>query len=181
MPVEGHESRKGKVMVDGEQATITFRRILHHPPELVWEAITDPVELKGWLMCSFAKIEARTGGSIEMVSGPAQYHVKGKILVWDPPKVYEHEWKVDPVAEMPHGEDAIFRYELTREGDATLLTVTYRRLSRRTAGGFAPGAHALLDRLAAQLDHQPLPDWMSRFKEHLIYYPEWSEKTKTKT
>jgi hypothetical protein len=48
-------------------------------------------------------------------------------------------------------------------------------------GGFAPGAHALLDRLAAQLDHQPLPDWMSRFKEHLTYYPEWSEKTKTQT
>ena len=113
MPGEESEFRKGRLTVEGEYATIMFRRILHHPPELVWQAITDPDELKGWLMCSFAKIDGRTGGTVEMVSGPNQYHVKGKILAWDPPNVYEHEWKVSPVAEMPQGEDAVFRYELT--------------------------------------------------------------------
>jgi len=116
---EESEFRKGRLTVEGEYATIMFRRILHHPPELVWQAITDPDELKGWLMCSFAKIDGRTGGTVEMVSGPKQFHVKGKILAWDPPNVYEHEWKVSPVAEMPQGEDAVFRYELTRTGGST--------------------------------------------------------------
>ena len=101
MPGEESEFRKGRLTLEGEYATIMFRRILHHPPELVWQAITDPDELKGWLMCSFAKIDGRTGGTVEMVSGPKQFHVKGKILAWDPPNVYEHEWKVSPVAEMP--------------------------------------------------------------------------------
>ena len=175
MPGEESEFRKGRLTVEGEYATIMFRRILHHPPQLVWQAITDSDELKGWLMCSFAKIDGRTGGTVEMVSGPKQFHVKGKILAWDPPNVYEHEWKVSPVAEMPQGEDAVFRYELTRTSGSTLLTVTYRRLTRRTASGFAPGTHVLLDRLEAQLDNKPLPDWMARFERVQSYYPPWSE------
>jgi uncharacterized protein YndB with AHSA1/START domain len=167
--------QKGQMIVEGEHVTITFKRTLHHAPELVWDAITKPHELKEWLMCSSAKIEGRTGGTIEMVSGYAQFHVTGKILTWDPPHVYEHEWKVAPVSEMPRGEDAIFRYELTRQGSSTLLTVTYRRITKQTALGFTPGIHVLLDRLEAQLGGEPLPDWITRFQETRRLYPAWSK------
>ncbi len=165
--------RKGKVIIDRNFATIIFKRTLRHAPELVWNAITNPDELKEWLMCSSAKIEGRTGGTLEMVSGPAQFHVWGKILTWEPPHIYEHEWKVDPVPEMPHGEDAVFRYELTPQGSNTLLTVTYRRLTQQTARGFAPGTHVLLDRLEAQLNQAPLPGWLQRFEQLRTEYPEW--------
>ncbi len=167
-------ARKGRVIIEGDHATIIFERLLHHAPELVWDAITDPTELKEWLMCSSAKIDGRTGGSVEMVSGPAQFHVTGKILTWDPPRVYEHEWKVAAVPHMPNGEDAIFRYELVPQGEDTLLTVTYRRLTAATARGFAPGTHVLLDRLEAQLDQVPLPGWMPLFEEVQPLYPAWS-------
>jgi len=165
--------RKGEVIIEGDHATIIFKRILRHAPELVWDAITNPDELKEWLMCSSAKIEGRTGGTVEMVSGPAQFRVKGKILAWEPPRIYEHEWKVDPVPEMPNGEDAVFRYELTPHGSNTLLTVTYRRLTQQTARGFAPGTHLLLDRLEAQLNKDLLPSWIQRFEELQTEYPEW--------
>jgi uncharacterized protein YndB with AHSA1/START domain len=168
-----HETRKGEVSVEGSYATLVFKRVMHHPPELVWEAITDPAELKGWLMCSSARIEGRVGGVIELVSGPAQYHSKGKILAWDPPKLFEYEWKVGPVDEMPMGQDAVFRYELLRQGDSTLLTVTYRRITREVAKGFAPGSHVMLDRLEAQVDRRPLPDWMQRFADVRPHYPTW--------
>jgi hypothetical protein len=82
-----------------------------------------------------------------MVAGPAQFQVKGKILTWQPPRVFEYEWKVSPVPEMPRGEDAIFRYELTQQEGSTLLTITYRHITKQTAYGFAPGTHVLLDRL----------------------------------
>lgn len=167
-------SRKGRVILEGDRATIIFERLLHHTPEHVWEAITNPDELREWLMCSSAKIDGRTGGSIDMRSGPAQFHATGKILQWDPPRVYEHEWKVGPVEPMPNGEDAIFRYELTPRGEDTLLTVTYRRLTTQTARGFAPGTHVLLDRLEAQLNDAPLPGWMPRFEEVMKLYPAWS-------
>jgi len=166
---------KGQVTIAGGYATIVFKRVLPHAPELVWKSITDPQELKEWLMCSSAKIDGRTGGTVEMIAGPAQFHVRGRILAWDPPKVYEHEWKVDPVPPMPRGEDAVFRYELIPQGASTLLTVTYRRLTKETALGFAPGTHVLLDRLEAQLDKKPLPNWAGRFAEVQDVYPAWKK------
>ena len=46
---------------------------------------------------------------------------------------------VAPLPEMPRGEHAIFRYELTPDGDATDVLVTYRRITKQTARGFLPG------------------------------------------
>jgi uncharacterized protein YndB with AHSA1/START domain len=166
--------RTGQVTIDGDHATIVFKRLLKHRPELVWDAITNPSELAEWLMCSSATIDGRVGGTLDMVAGPAQFHVTGKVLAWDPPRVFEHEWKVAPVAPMPQGEDAVFRYELTPQGADTLLTVTYQRLTRNTAAGFAPGSHVLLDRLEAQLAKQEMPSW-SRFEELRALYPEWKK------
>ena len=166
---------RGRLTVDGDVATLVFERVLHHAPELVWDAIATPEGLKEWLMCSEATIDGRAGGRIEMVSGPAGYRSTGKILIWDPPRVLEYEWKVAPVPEMPLGEDAVFRYELTPQPSSTRLTVTYRRITARTARGFLPGLHAFLDRLAAQLDGDPLPDWLARFGELRGHYPEWTE------
>lgn len=169
------ESRKGQVSIEGDYATIVFKRTLQHAPELVWKAITDPKELEEWLMCSSARIDGRPGGSIEMVSGPAQFHVRGNILTWEPPRIFEYEWKVEPVPEMPFGEDAIFRWELIPQAGSTRVLVTYRNITRRTANGFAPGAHVLLDRLEAQMDHNPLPGWTSRFVEIQSLYPAWKK------
>jgi|SRR4051794_13375223 uncharacterized protein YndB with AHSA1/START domain len=169
------DSRKGQLVPEGDTATLMFRRTLHHAPERVWEAIATPVGLKQWLMCSETRIDGRTGGTIEMLSGPPGYRSKGKILRWEPPRVFEYEWNVGPVPEMPFGQHAIFRYELIAQGSSTLLTVTYRRLTKETASGFLPGTHAFLDRLEAQLDGQPLPDWTHRFEELLGRYPRWTK------
>ncbi len=170
-----------------DTATLVFERILHHSPEHVWEAISTPEGLEDWLMCVEAKIDGRVGGTIETVSGPPRYRSTGKILAWDPPRLLEYEWKVAPVPEMPRGEDAVFRYELTRirpsergeGGDATRLLVVYRRITKQTAPGFLPGLHAFLDRLEAQLDGKPLPDWMTRFTEARSQYPGWTQHATT--
>jgi hypothetical protein len=76
---------------------------------------------------------------------------------------------------MLQGENAIFRYELTPQGKTTLLTVTYQRITMNTARGFAPGGHVLLDRLEAQLNGKPMPEWMPRFQELLANYPAWQK------
>jgi uncharacterized protein YndB with AHSA1/START domain len=165
---------RGTFVEDGEYATLTFRRVYRHPPENVWDAIATPEGLRGWLLCTRASIEGRTGGRIEMVSGTAGYQSTGKILTWEPPRVLEYEWNVAPVPEMPRGEHAVFRYELTPEGDSTRLLVTYRRITQSTARGFLPGLHAFLDRLEAQLDGRALSDWTQRFGELRAEYPEWS-------
>jgi uncharacterized protein YndB with AHSA1/START domain len=166
--------RNGSLVVDGEHATLTFRRVYRHSIAHVWDAIATPEGLREWLMCSHAVIEGRVGGRIEMASGPPQYRSSGKILAWEPPRLLEYEWNVAPVPEMPHGEHAIFRYELTADGDSTRLVVIYRRITKQSATGFLPGLHAFLDRLEAQLDGVALPDWAARFGELRAEYPEWS-------
>jgi uncharacterized protein YndB with AHSA1/START domain len=166
--------RKGALVEDGEHATLVFHRHYPHKPERVWDAIATPEGLRGWLLCTHATIEGRVGGRIEMVSGPPQYPSSGRILAWEPPRLLEYEWNVGPVPEMPRGERAIFRYELTRDGDSTHLVVTYRRITKEAARGFLPGLHAFLDRLEAQLDGRAMPDWIERFVALRSEYPEWS-------
>ena len=165
---------RGGLAEDGQYATLTFRRSYRHTPEHVWDAIATPEGMRGWLMCTHALIEGRAGGWIELVSGPAKYHSTGKILAWEPPRILEYEWNVAPVPEMPSGEHAIFRYELTPDGDSTHVLVTYRRITKQTARGFLPGLHAFLDRLEAQLNGDALPDWILRFDELRVEYPEWT-------
>ncbi len=166
--------RRGTLTAEGRFATLSFRRVYPHSPEHVWEAISTPEGLRGWLLCEHAVIEGHVGGHIEMVSGPARYHSTGRVLAWQPPRLLEYEWNVAPVPEMPNGERAIFRFELVPEGRSTELLVTYRRLSLHTARGFLPGVHAFLDRLEAQLARAPLPDWVQRFGELGVEYPDWA-------
>ena len=165
---------KGTLIENGEYATLVFRRHYPHRIEHVWDAIATPEGLRGWLLCTHAAIEGRAGGQIELISGPSNYHSIGKILVWQPPRVFEYEWNVTSVPEMPRGERAIFQYTLTAgEDDSTHLLVTYRRITRQTASGFLPGLHAFLDRLEAQLDRRALPDFSSRFSDLMAEYPGW--------
>ncbi|MGI0090575.1 MAG: SRPBCC family protein [Nitrososphaerales archaeon] len=166
-------SQLGNVIVEGEYATLRFERRLPHPPEAVWEAITEPGQLAQWYMTK-AQIDGRVGGSIDFIAGISQLHVTGKILVWDPPHVLEHEWNVEPRRELPKGERTVIRWELVREGNGeTLLKLTHRNLTRQTSMGFAPGTHAFLDRLEAHLNKAHLPDWIKRVEEMRSSYPSW--------
>jgi hypothetical protein len=82
--------------------------------------------------------------------------MSGRILVWDPPHVLEHEWKQAIV------EDSVVRYERRPDRDGTLLRFTHRGLGARDATGFRAGTHAYLDRLQAYLAGDEPPDWSTR-------------------
>ncbi len=168
-----HEERKGTVTVEGEHATIAFERRYRHPVQAVWDALTNPEHLARWYMTK-ARLDARPGGSIDYVSGISQFHVTGKILTWDPPRVFEHEWNVEPREYLPKGERAVVRWELTPDGDGTILRITHRHLTSQTAKGFVSGTHAFLDRLEDQLDGRPLTNWVQRVDEvKPIYGAPW--------
>lgn len=167
-------SQNGTVIIEGDYATLRFERRLPHPREAVWKAITDPKELAVWFN-NKAIIDGRNGGTIDFVTGPAGFHTTGRILVWDPPRAFEHEWHTAPHPQLPNGEaKAVIRWDLARDGDSgTILTMTFSRLAKATALGFAPGMHAFLDRLAAQLGRKDLPDWTERYDAVKGSYPSW--------
>ena len=86
---------EGLISIENDRAILTFERRLPHPVERVWAAITDPFERGQWM--GDTTIDGREGGTIEMMpaSPPIpdqQKQMTGRILVWDPPHVFEHEW-----------------------------------------------------------------------------------------
>jgi hypothetical protein len=83
-----------------------------------------------------------------------------------PPHRYECEWNVVPRSSFPEGEKSVVRWELCPSQGGTLLTVTHSRVTTRTAEVFRVGLEAFLDRLEAQLEDRPLPDWEARVREH---------------
>ncbi|SFA78456.1 Uncharacterized conserved protein YndB, AHSA1/START domain [Amycolatopsis marina] len=160
-------SRHGILEIDGDRATMTFRRRIPYPVEAVWAALTDPAQRGSWF--GETTIEPRRGGVIDMLASeppvpPEVKRMTGRILVWEPPSdsrtaVLEHEWNQQIV------EASVVRYELAADGEATILTLTHSGLSPRNAKGFIPGTHAYLDRLEAHLGEEPIPLWSTRYEE----------------
>ncbi|MEU0883011.1 SRPBCC family protein [Lentzea sp. NPDC005914] len=161
----------GTVTLDGDHAVLTFQRKLPFPIDRVWAAITDPAERAQW----FGATQIANGEIViepdDPPAPPEAKRVTGRILTWQPPEdgraVLEHEWQQRIV------EDSVVRYELTAEGDETLLQFTHRGLSERNALGFVPGTHAFLDRLRAHLNGEELPGWSERYAEVAPAYPAW--------
>jgi uncharacterized protein YndB with AHSA1/START domain len=152
----------GTLTIEGDLATISFERRLAHPAEAVWAALTDPEQRARWL--GSTTLERRPGGAIEtMPNGPPVApdvrRMTGRILVWDPPRVLEHEWRQQVVGEL------VVRYELVPDRDGTILRFTHRGFRPDDARGYLPGEHAYLDRLEALLDGRTPPGWFQRNAE----------------
>jgi uncharacterized protein YndB with AHSA1/START domain len=154
--------REGRLTIEGDKAVLSFERRLPYSIEAVWSAITDPAHRNQWM--GQTTIDAREGGMIEMVpTGPPQppemKRMTGRIRVWDPPHVFEHEWNQRVI------EPGVVRYELSADGDGTLLRFSHRGLSAHNAQGFRPGTHAYFDRLEAYLAGAAMPNWAQRYQE----------------
>ena len=155
----------GSIERRDDHIDVRFVRHYPRPVETVWSALTEPARLADWM--GAASVEPRAGGRFQlMLDGP--HPMTGRVVVWDPPHVLEHEWRQRIV------DDGVVRYELAEDGAGTLLTFTHRGLSVRNAKGFIPGTHAFLDRLEAHLAGASLPNWSERYAEAAPAYPSWS-------
>ncbi len=148
--------------MDRGKASVVFRRLLRHPIQDVWAAITEPRKVEIWFM---TKVTGRfsPGGRLDM-EHPNGVHATGRVLEWHPPRTYEYEWDLPPGPNHPEAEASIVRWELTPTGEGTLLVLTHRKLGRPTAEVFVRGLAVFLDRLSAHLDGVPLPHppWVPR-------------------
>lgn len=151
----GSPNGPGALDVEEGRASVTFRRVLRHPIEEVWAAITEPEQLAEWFL---AKVQRGEGvRSALVMEHPNGVRASGHVLVWSPPRVYEYEWNLPPGPDLPGGESSAVRWELSPVDGGTLLVLTHRHLSRATAERFVRGLKVLLDRLSALLDGTPLP------------------------
>jgi len=145
--------------------TLVIRRFFRHSPAVVWNAISDPDQVRQWFLTS-ARIDGKVGGSVDLVTGPTRVHATGRILAWEPPRLYEYQWNVAPQEGREFGgEETVVRWELTPHEGGTLLVLSHRDLTQGTAKIFDLGMQAFLDRLEALMDGCSLPDWETRIRE----------------
>lgn len=146
------QDRLGTILRDGARIGLHFRRVLKHPPERVWRALTESEDLRGWFPCDIVG-ERRAGAPLRMPFWDSVIEANdlsdepvlpGEMHVWDPPKVLEYRWDTE-----------VLRWELTECQGGTELTITTWLAGNEDdppAWAAAAGYHVCLDLLAELLD-----------------------------
>jgi uncharacterized protein YndB with AHSA1/START domain len=131
------------VMQDREGRTaLRFERSLSHPPEKVWEALTDPGEMAAWHPSPPATFPLEVGATIDFED--TLIEAEGVVTELDPPRVLAYTWGGDEL-----------RWELEpRDGGCTLI-LTHTFDDHYKAARDAAGWHLCLDALTASLDAGP--------------------------
>lgn len=145
------------------RTAVRLQRRLADPPETVWEAITDPEQMRSWFP-SHVAVEGGAwvkGAAITFTfpSNVADMTISGEVLEVDRPHRLAYTW----------GEETL-SYELTPDGDGTLLVLTdelgpgQRGIAARNAVGW----ETCLDRLErSQVDRG---EWQGRFEAYVAAF-----------
>ena len=136
-PAAGAEIHK-----EGEKWTLVLVRELRHPPAKVWQALTDPAQLREWSPFDADGNLGTTGATVKLttVGAPAQYVSETRVTRADAPKVLEYNWG---------GQD--IRWELQPSGGGTRLTL-WANIDRRYIAMGAAGWHICIDVMDHVLD-----------------------------
>jgi uncharacterized protein YndB with AHSA1/START domain len=176
-PANGAQIRE-----DGEKWTLILVRELRHSPENVWQALTDPAQLREWAPFEADGSLARVGTTVKLtaVGAPARHVTETIVTRADVPKVLEYNW----------GEHDM-RWELEAFGGGTRLTL-WTNIGRRFISMGAAGWHICFDVLDRLLSGTPIgrlvgPDavkfggWQRLNAEYAKQFgtepPNWSPKT----
>lgn len=121
------------------RTTLRFERILSHPPERVWFALTQHDELQAWHPTPF-ELEPRIGGAVRFAeNGPMGED--GEVVAYDPPLLLAYTWGGDQL-----------RFELQAHQQGCRLVLTHIFDDRMKAARDAAGWHLCLAALSGSLD-----------------------------
>jgi len=133
-PASGAQVRKG-----GEKWTLIFVRELRHPPEKVWQALTDPAHLREWAPF---EVDGNLGtvGTVKLTWLGTPTPLETRVTRADAPKVLEY---------------SDTRWELEAFGGGTRLTL-WHNIDRRFISWGAAGWHIAFDVLDHLLSGTPI-------------------------
>ncbi|MFD1147378.1 SRPBCC family protein [Saccharothrix hoggarensis] len=124
--------------IDGKPV-LRFERVLAHPRDKVWRAVTEPGELAHWFPA-----EVAIDGRAMTFSFPDEV-TTGEVLEFDPPAVFAFRWNTD-----------VLRFELLPHERSCLLVFTHVLGDELGAGRNAAGWDTCLAGLEARLDDRPV-------------------------
>jgi uncharacterized protein YndB with AHSA1/START domain len=140
-PASGAQVRK-----DGEKWTLILIRELRHPPERVWQALTDPAHLRQWAPFEADGSLGTVGSAVKLttVAAPKPRVSETTVTRAQAPEVLEYKWC-----------DHDMRWELEAFGGGTRLTL-WTNIGRRFISMGAAGWHIAFDVLDHLLSGTPL-------------------------
>ncbi|HEY4104289.1 MAG TPA: SRPBCC family protein [Polyangiaceae bacterium] len=135
-----------KIEKNGESWTLVLVRDLRHPPEKVWQALTEPEHLREWApFDADASLGAVGTAKLTTVGSPTPHVTETQVKRADAPKALEYTWG---------GADLRFELE-PLAGSGTRLTL-WHNIDRRYISMGAAGWHICLDVLDRLLADQPI-------------------------
>src|SRR5678816_4796122 len=142
-PARGAQIRKE----EGEHWTLILVRELRHPPEKVWQALTDPAHLREWAPFDADGSLGTVGNTVKLttVGAPALHVTETTVTRADAPEVLEYNWG---------GFD--MRWELKAQGGGGTRMTLWSNIDRRYISMGAAGWHICFDVLEHMLDGAPL-------------------------
>ena len=133
------------VQKDGERWTLILVRELHHPPAMVWRALTEPAELHEWAPFDADRSLGEIGTvRLSTVGTPATQVSETTVKRAEASRLLEYNWG---------GND--IRWELEPLGDGTRLTL-WHNIDRRYIAMGAAGWHICFDVLDLFLAGHPI-------------------------
>jgi len=141
-PAGGAQMRKQ----EGESWTLILVRELHHSPEKVWQALTDPVHLREWAPFDADGNLGTVGNTVKLttVGAPKPHVTETTVTQADAPRALEYNWG---------GND--MKWELEPMESGTRLTL-WTSINRRFIAMGAAGWHICFDVLDRLLAEQPI-------------------------
>ena len=134
-----------EVVKDPEKWALVVVRELRHPPEMVWQALTDPAQLSEWAPFDADRNLAAVGPvKLSTVGTPTQQVSESTMTRAEAPKLLEHSWV---------GND--LRWELEPLGAGTRLRL-WIAIDRRFIAWGAAGWQICFDVLEHLLAGEPI-------------------------
>lgn len=135
-----------RVHKEGEKWTLVLEREFRHPPELVWQAITDPAHLRAWAPFDADGSLAKPGAKVKLttVNAPTPQVSETVVKRAIAPKLLEYSWG---------GGD--MKWELEPMGGGTRLTLWHNIDKGYIAWG-AAGWHICFDVMDRALAGAPI-------------------------
>jgi hypothetical protein len=134
-PASGAQVRK-----DGEKWTLILARELHHSPEKVWQALTDPAHLREWAPFEADGNLGTAGNTVKLTWAGTPTSFETRVTRADAPKLLEYD---------------DMRWELEAMGSGTRLTL-WHNIDRRFISWGAAGWHISFDVLDRLLSGNPI-------------------------
>jgi len=130
----------------GDTWTLILARELHHSPEKVWQALTDPAQLREWAPFDADGSLDAAGTTVKLttVGAPAPHVTETTVTRADAPNLLEYRWG---------GFD--IRWKLERLSSGTRLTL-WHNIDRRYISMGAAGWHICFDVLDHLLSGDPI-------------------------